>query len=102
MKTTTTLALSAIAGLLLTAGQASAHCQVPCGIYNDPNVIAAMHTDWTTIDKAAKQITELSKDPAANAHQLTRWVNNKESHAQNIQNHRLQLLPRPAPQGPRR
>ena len=71
--------------LLASATQVSAHCQVPCGIYDDNNVIQAMHTDWVTIEKAAKQITELSKDPAANAHQLTRWINNKESHAQSIQ-----------------
>ncbi len=66
-------------------GTASAHCQVPCGIYNDNNVIEAMHTDWVTIEKASKEIVELSKDPAANAHQLTRWINNKESHAQSLQ-----------------
>lgn len=67
------------------ASTANAHCQIPCGIYNDDNVIEAMHTDWLTIEKAAKTIDELSKDPAANAHQLTRWVMNKESHAQSIQ-----------------
>jgi len=64
---------------------ASAHCQVPCGIYDDDNVIQSMHTDWVTIEKASKTIIELSKDPAANAHQLTRWIVNKESHAQSIQ-----------------
>lgn len=85
MKTTTTFAFAALAGLLLTVTPAVAHCQVPCGIYADDNVIAGMHTDWTTIDKASKQIAELSKAPSANAHQLTRWINNKESHAQNIQ-----------------
>lgn len=44
-----------------------------------------MHTDYVTIEKAAKQIAELGKDAGANAHQLVRWVNNKESHAQDIQ-----------------
>lgn len=44
-----------------------------------------MHTDWVTIEKAVAQINELSKDPSANAHQLTRWIVNKESHAQSIQ-----------------
>jgi len=44
-----------------------------------------MHTDYVTIEKASKKIIELSKDPKANAHQLTRWINNKESHAQAIQ-----------------
>ena len=78
--------LLAVAALSLgLASSADAHCQVPCGIYDDDNVIGAMHTDWVTIDKAAKQIDELYKDPAANAHQLTRWINNKESHAQSLQ-----------------
>lgn len=64
---------------------AGAHCQIPCGIYADNNVIGAMHTDYETIEKACAQIDELSKDPAANAHQLTRWIVNKESHAQSLQ-----------------
>jgi len=70
---------------LLAPSTASAHCQVPCGIYDDNNVLGKMHTDFITIEKAAKKIAELSKDPSANAHQLTRWINNKESHAQAIQ-----------------
>jgi nickel superoxide dismutase len=78
--------LTIAAALFIAAStQLSAHCQVPCGIYDDNNVIASIHTDWLTIEKASKQIVELSKDPAANAHQLTRWINNKESHAQAIQ-----------------
>ncbi len=63
----------------------SAHCQVPCGIFDNDNVISSMHTDYVTIEKAITQIKELSKDPAANAHQITRWIINKESHAQDIQ-----------------
>lgn len=78
-------ALLALAALTLLPIQLSAHCQVPCGIYADNNVIAKMHTDYETIEKASKQINELSKDPIANAHQVVRWVNNKESHAQAIQ-----------------
>lgn len=78
--------LATLAGFtFLTAPQLSAHCQVPCGIYNDNNVIEAMHTDLITIEKAAKMINELSADPAKNAQQLTRWVMNKESHAQSLQ-----------------
>jgi len=63
----------------------SAHCQVPCGIYDDDNVIGSMHTDWVTIEKACKEIAALSEKPGENAHQLTRWIVNKESHAQAIQ-----------------
>lgn len=70
---------------LLAAPHVGAHCQVPCGIYDDNNVIDSMHTDFITIEKATKTIIELQKDPSANAHQLTRWINNKESHAQAIQ-----------------
>ena len=83
MKLTSVLVLFTF-GLLMPT-QVSAHCQVPCGIYDDNNVIEKMHTDWVTIEKASKQISELSKDPATNAHQLTRWIMNKESHAQAIQ-----------------
>jgi hypothetical protein len=79
----TILALCALA--VFTPASISAHCQVPCGIYADDNVIGKMHTDYETIEKASKQIIELSKDPAKNAHQLTRWILNKESHAQSIQ-----------------
>ncbi|MCH7227933.1 superoxide dismutase [Ni] [Haloferula sp. A504] len=79
------LFISSALAIFAQLSPVAAHCQVPCGIYNDNNVIEAMHTDWVTIEKASKQIVELSKDPAANAHQLTRWINNKESHAQSLQ-----------------
>lgn len=79
-------ALVAAAFAALTfAPNADAHCQVPCGIYDDDNVITSMHTDWKTIQKAVQEINKLSADPAKNFHQLTRWINNKESHAQAIQ-----------------
>ena len=77
--------LISVATTLALASTAGAHCQVPCGIFDDNNVIGKMHTDWVTIEKASTSIDELSKDASANAHQLTRWVNNKESHAQSIQ-----------------
>ncbi|MDA0767732.1 MAG: superoxide dismutase [Ni] [Verrucomicrobia bacterium] len=80
----TALAATALTFLSL-APRADAHCQIPCGIYNDNNVLESMQTDWLTIQKASTQIIDLSKDPAANAQQLTRWVVNKETHAQNIQ-----------------
>ena len=80
-----TVLLAAAATFLTLTPRAAAHCQVPCGIYDDDNVIQSMYTDWETIQKATAQIIELSKDPAKNAHQLTRWINNKESHAQAMQ-----------------
>ncbi len=64
---------------------ASAHCQVPCGIFDDDNVIGSMQTDFLTIEKACTEIAALSKDPSANAQQIVRWTVNKESHAQDLQ-----------------
>ena len=75
-----------IAGLVLASANLSAHCQVPCGIYADDVVFGELMTDVKTIHKAMVQINELSGDHGANHHQLVRWVTNKESHAQNIQN----------------
>ena len=79
---------NAVVSALLVSASTSlvhAHCQVPCGIYDDNNVIQSMHTDWETIGKAVEQIKELGEDPGPNAHQLVRWINNKESHAQDPQ-----------------
>ena len=82
---TVTLALSSITLGLLISQPAAAHCQVPCGIYADDNVFVTMYKDQETVSKAMAQITELSKDMASNANQVSRWVTNKEQHAQSIQ-----------------
>ena len=71
--------------LLAVPTNLSAHCQVPCGIFDDDNVIGSMHTDFLTIEKACAEIATLSKDPSANAQQLVRWTTNKDKHAQDIQ-----------------
>ena len=80
----TFFALIAASALALPSAVYS-HCQIPCGIYADNTVIAALHTGAETIVKAIAPINELSKDAGANVNQLARWVANKESHAQNIQ-----------------
>lgn len=77
------LALCALS--FLAPATISAHCQVPCGIFDDNNVISKMHTDFVTIEKASAQIVELSKDSAANIHTITRWIMVKEEHCQTIQ-----------------
>ena len=90
--TTTKLSLSLvflIAGLLtvkmLGLRDAQAHCQIPCGIYGDKTRFTIMEEHIATIEKAMKQITELSAEAAANQNQIVRWTVNKESHAQEIQ-----------------
>jgi nickel superoxide dismutase len=58
-----------------------AHCQVPCGIYDDQTRFVLLRECITTIEKSMSEINELSKDPAANINQLVRWVNNKDEQA---------------------
>ena len=61
------------------------HCEVPCGIYGDSLRIALINEHITTVEKAMKQINEISKAASPNYNQLIRWVNNKETHAEEIQ-----------------
>ncbi len=66
-------------------GRASAHCQVPCGIYDDAARISRLKEDASTIAKAITQINELSANrDAQSANQLIRWVTTKEDHASHI------------------
>ncbi|MEE8058748.1 MAG: superoxide dismutase, Ni [Pseudomonadales bacterium] len=73
---------------ITTAGmspQAQAHCQIPCGIYDDHARVQSMLEDTATVEKSTKLIAELaSKTDAQSQNQLVRWVMNKEKHAQNI------------------
>ena len=63
-----------------------AHCQVPCGIYNDAVRIVQIQEDYKTIQKAMLKIQELSgRQDAKSMNQLTRWVMTKEEHATKIQ-----------------
>ena len=62
-----------------------AHCQVPCGIYDDHARVKAMLEDVATIKKAIDQMVELSgKADGHSKNQFVRWVMNKEQHAENI------------------
>lgn len=65
--------------------QAWAHCQVPCGIYDDQARIARLKEDATTIAKAIAQINALAgKHDAKPLNQATRWIVTKEDHASHI------------------
>ena len=81
----TLLAVTALAILTIAPGFANAHCQVPCGIYDDAARIARMYEDTTTIEKALTMMTELAdKTDVQSANQFTRWVTTKEKHASDI------------------
>ncbi len=65
--------------------QIFAHCEVPCGIYDDELRIAMLYEHFTTIEKAMNQITELTSQSPVNYNQTVRWINTKEDHANEIQ-----------------
>lgn len=63
----------------------SAHCQIPCGIYDDYARVLSMREDADTVQKACRLMGELSgKADAQSGQQFIRWVNNKEIHAEKI------------------
>lgn len=65
---------------------ASAHCQVPCGIYGDQRRFEEMLEDEHTISKAQVEINGLAgKTDAQSVNQAVRWVTTKEDHANNVQ-----------------
>jgi len=61
------------------------HCEVPCGIYNDEMRFTMIEEHIQTIEKAIKQIMELSEQSPQNMNQIVRWVMNKEKHAEETQ-----------------
>jgi len=84
MKTVYSLSLILfIAAAALTS--AMAHCEVPCGIYDDQARTDMIAEHITTIEKAMKQITALSGQSPVNYNQAVRWVMTKEEHATKIQ-----------------
>jgi nickel superoxide dismutase len=80
------IALTLITALIsLWFSDAAAHCEIPCGIYDDQMRIRFIAEDITTVEKAMKRIGELSAEKPINYNQLVRWISNKEEHATRIQ-----------------
>jgi nickel superoxide dismutase len=61
-----------------------AHCQIPCGIYNDPVRFAMLEEHVTTIEKSINEIQRLAREEKPNWNQIVRWVNNKEVHTDEL------------------
>ncbi len=71
--------------LFLNSMSVQAHCQIPCGIYDDAARVVEMLESAATVEKSMKLIGELAgKNDAQSQNQLVRWVVNKEEHAQMI------------------
>ena len=82
----TILAAVLVGSAFLPMAYLAAHCEVPCGIYDDGARFTELKEDQSTIAKAIAQIVELSGTRDANGHnQLARWVATKETHATNAQ-----------------
>ncbi|MBI9076907.1 MAG: superoxide dismutase [Desulfatibacillum sp.] len=84
MKKTWTGILVILAVLGLSAN-AYAHCEIPCGIYDDQMRISMLNEHIDTIEKSMKQIIELEKADHPHYNQLVRWITNKEDHANKFQ-----------------
>ena len=77
-----------ISGLLGFAfvSQAFAHCEIPCGIYNDEMRFDMLEEHITTMEKSISEIKELyNKEDVLSKNQLTRWIMNKDKHATEFQ-----------------
>jgi len=81
------ISLAVAIALLMSMGlPAYAHCEIPCGIYDDEARLTAIAEHITTIEKSMNQILALSKEEEPrNYNQIVRWVNNKEKHATDLQ-----------------
>ena len=77
--------LAAVFCFLIFANNVSAHCEIPCGIYDDQMRITMIAEHITTIEKSMIQIMEIQKEKNHNANQLIRWVANEEKHANELQ-----------------
>ena len=85
MKTMTHWLGASLLLVFLTAGMVGAHCEIPCGIYDDAMRLEQIAEHIKTIEKSMNQIRALSKETQVNYNQLIRWVTNKETHANEIQ-----------------
>ncbi len=91
MRTTIFMAAVAAASIGFIVGQfqpaAQAHCQVPCGIYDDPMRITMLREDASTIRKAVTSMDDLMNEgnPLQGFNQAVRWINEKDQTSTKIQ-----------------
>ena len=85
MNKTTWSLITVIITFLIFVSNAGAHCQIPCGIYDDQLRANLIAEHATTIEKSMQQIIDLGKASPVNYNQIVRWVSNKELHATKIQ-----------------
>ena len=79
------VSMMVLACLFTMSTQIRAHCEIPCGIYDDHLRIELLKEHCTTIEKSMKMIAKLSAEGDVNYNQLVRWITNKEAHANELQ-----------------
>lgn len=80
-----TVTLAVLAMVLLAPNTLKAHCQIPCGIYDDHMRVKAMREDAATVERSVELVDELAgKTDAQSLNQRVRWIVNKEEHAEKI------------------
>lgn len=77
--------LFSIAIFAFMSNKSLAHCEIPCGIYNDSLRVILVKEHIKTIEKSINMIVELSNEKNVNYNQLVRWVINKDEHCVKIQ-----------------
>mmetsp|Transcript_18138 Transcript_18138/g.37317 ORF Transcript_18138/g.37317 Transcript_18138/m.37317 type:complete len:205 (-) Transcript_18138:264-878(-) len=61
------------------------HCQVPCGIFDDPLMVEQLKQDADTIRKAMVQCKDLyAINDLQSMNQIVRWINTKEEHCKKM------------------
>ena len=80
------IAGSAAAAPFMLHTAVTGHCEVPCGIYDDPARIARMKEDAESIRKAMSEMaTQHAQGTLLGFNQATRWVIEKDRAADDIQ-----------------
>ncbi len=88
--TTPSVVLVALAGFFFVSSESKItynHCQVPCGIFDDPALVGELRQACTTIRKAIRSCKELHQSIGSDLismNQIVRWINTKEEHCNKI------------------
>ncbi len=77
--------------VLIAAGLVRAHCQIPCGIYDDQMRVHMIAEHIKTIEKSMNEIMRLEKEGPKNYNQLVRWIMNKDDHADRLKRLRTRV-----------
>lgn len=76
--------LTVICAMAFCPAAAFAHCQIPCGIYDDDMRLKMIEEDILTVEKSINEINRLSAEEKKDYNQIVRWIDNKEHHADKI------------------